>query len=161
MVMRSLTHVRKQFLAFALLAALTTASASPSVGVTLLPFTGGWPDLSVTASVPFATYETFEGPVEFAARLDVITALNFSERPAVGLTATGIFVSHDMLQPYFGAGAVLGWDAPAAGGSLYVTPTVLAGLRVPLNPTWAARFEGTVAPLRRAFTLGVGIELSL
>jgi len=144
----------------AALLALSPALAQPTLGLIASPFTGGWPDLTLAASLPFATYESAEGPVEFAARLDVTLPVDLSELPAVGLGATGTFVSHDMLQPYFGLGARLGWSPPPTE-AFYVTPTLLVGLRVPLDPTWAVRVEGNVAPLQGAFGVGVGVDLFL
>lgn len=136
-------------------------AATPTFGVSIIPFTGGWPEAMLTASVPFSTYESNEGPIVFAARLDISAPINFSHLPTVGLAATGMFTSNDMFQPFFGIGAALGWARPPEAQYLYVTPTVLAGLRVPLNPTWGARVDAVYAPLRSHLWVGIGVDLAL
>lgn len=138
----------------------SSAAASPSFGVTIAPFTGAWPALTASVSVPFSTYESAEGPIVFAARADVTAPLDFAGLSAVGLAATGTFTSHDMFQPYFGAGAALGWRAQGETRVIYVSPTILAGLRVPLNDVWAARIEATAAPLGGSYSIGLGVEVA-
>ncbi len=136
-------------------------AASPTFGVSIIPFTGGWPEAMLSGSVPLATYESNEGPLVFAGRLDVSAPLNFSHLPTVGLAATGIFTSNDMFQPFFGVGAALGWARPPEAQYLYVTPTLLAGLRVPLDPTWAVRVDAVYAPLRSRLWVGIGVDVAL
>lgn len=130
-------------------------------GVSVAPFTGGWPEGMLTVSVPFHTYESNEGPIVFAGRLDVSAPLDFSDLPRFGLGATGTFTSHDMFQPFFGAGAALGWAGPDDERHLQVSPTLLLGLRVPLPGAWSVRTEAMVAPLLGRFTVGLGVDVAL
>ena len=155
-------------LVLTLLAALVTLpflanahAQSPTFGVAVVPFTGGWPHGMLTVSVPFYTYESNEGPVVFAGRLDVSAPVNLSALPRIGLSGTGTFTSHDMFQPFFGVGAALGWAGPADAQYVYVTPTLLAGLRVPLPGVWAVRLDAIVGPLAGVFSLGLGVDIAL
>lgn len=134
---------------------------APSFGVSVIPITGGWPEGMVTVRVPFYTYETNEGPLVLAGRLDVSAPLNFSELPRIGLSGTGLFTSHDMFQPYFGAGAVLGWVGPPEAQAIYVTPTLLGGVRFPLTEIISAQAEAIVAPFVGRISVGVGVELAV
>lgn len=145
---------------FVLLACSSAAAASPGFGLTIAPFTGAWPELTASVSVPFATYESAEGPIVFAARADATAPLNFAGLSSLGLAATGTFTSHDMFQPYFGAGATLGWQGDAPTRSLYVTPTLLAGLQLPLNEVWSVRVEGSAAPLVGLYSFGIGFGVA-
>lgn len=138
----------------------SAAAASPSFGVTVSPFTGGYPVLTASAMLPVVTMESAEGPVAFAGRLDVSTPLDFSTLPSVGLAVTAAFTGNDMFQPYIGAGASLGWYGSAGTRFALLTPTVLAGLRVPFDVTWAARVEVAAAPLVGGVSLGLGLEVS-
>lgn len=142
-------------------AAASASAQSPTFGVTVIPFTGGWPDAMLSVSVPFYTFESNEGPLVFAGRLDVSAPLNLSALPRIGLGATGQFTSHDMFQPFFGAGAALGWAGPEGAQHIYVTPTVLAGLRVPLPGVWSVRLDAIVAPLIGVFSVGLGVDVAL
>lgn len=155
-------------LVLTLLAALVTLpflanahAQSPTFGVAVVPFTGGWPHGMLTVSVPFYTYESNEGPVVFAGRLDVSAPVNLSALPRIGLSGTGTFTSHDMFQPFFGVGAALGWAGPADAQYVYVTPTLLAGLRVPLPGVWAVRLDAIAGPLAGVFSLGLGVDIAL
>lgn len=142
--------------------AVSQAAANPvTLALLITPFTGGWPAATVAAAVPFATYESNRGPVVFAARVDVTMPLDFAAPPTIGASATGTFTSHDLFQPYFGAGAALGWAGAPNARHLYVAPTVLLGLRVPLNDSWAARLEVSAAPLNASVMVSLGTELAL
>lgn len=134
---------------------------SPTFGVSVIPLTGGWAEGMLTVAVPFHSFESNEGPVVLAGRLDVSAPLNLSARPRIGLSATGMFTSHDMFQPFFGAGAALGWTGPVGAQHVYVTPTVLAGLRVPLPGVWSARLDAIVAPLVGVISVGLGVDIAL
>lgn len=136
------------------------SAASPSFGVSISPFTGGWPALTGTASLPFVTLESSEGPVVLSGRLDLSAPLGFSSPPSVGLAATATFTSLDLLQPYFGAGAALGWYGSGSARAAFVTPTLLAGVRVPFHDIWAARVEVAAAPFVGGASLSLGLEVS-
>ena len=161
-----LLHYRRRLLtllvALAALPVLAGAHAqSPTFGVAVIPFTGGWPHGMLTVSVPFYTFESNEGPVVFAGRLDVSAPVNLSAMPRIGLSGTGMFTSHDMFQPFFGVGAALGWAGPSEAQYVYVTPTLLAGLRVPLPGAWSVRLDAIVGPLAGVFSVGLGVDIAL
>ena len=159
-------HYRRRLLALlvalAALPALASAQAqSPTFGVAVIPFTGGWPHGMLTLSVPFYTFESNEGPVVFAGRLDVSAPVNLSALPRIGLSSTGMFTSHDMFQPFFGVGAALGWAGPSEAQSVSVPPTLLAGLRVPLPGAWSVRLDAIVGPLAGVYSVGIGVDIAL
>lgn len=161
-----LPYYRRRLLALivalATLPVLAGAHAqSPTFGVAVIPFTGGWPHGMLTLSVPFYTYESNEGPVVFAGRLDVSAPVNLSAMPRIGLSGTGMFTSHDMFQPFFGVGAALGWAGPSEAQYVYVTPTLLAGLRVPLPGAWSVRLDAIVGPLAGVYSVGIGVDIAL
>lgn len=161
-----LLHYRRRLLALivalATLPVLAGAHAqSPTFGVAVIPFTGGWPHGMLTLSVPFYTFESNEGPVVFAGRLDVSAPVNLTAMPRIGLSGTGMFTSHDMFQPFFGVGAALGWTGPSEAQDVYVTPTLLAGLRVPLPGVWSVRLDAIVGPLAGVYSVGVGVDIAL
>lgn len=136
-------------------------AAMPTLGLSIIPFTGGWPHAMLSGHVPLHTHESNVGPVDFGVRADVSAPLNMSELPRFGVGATATFSSNDMLQPILGAGAEAGWRGDAADQHLYVTPTLIVGLRVPLNPTWSVRIDAVVAPLARRVYVGLGVDIAL
>ena len=158
-----ISYYRRRVLAvLATLTLLAGAYAqSPTFGVAVVPFTGGWPHGMLTVSVPFYTYESNEGPVVFAGRLDLSAPVNLSALPRIGLSGTGTFTSHDMFQPFFGVGAALGWAGPPDAQYVYVTPTLLAGLKVPLPGVWAVRLDAIVGPLAGVYSVSVGVDIAL
>ena len=161
-----LPYYRRRLLALivalATLPVLAGAHAqSPTFGVAVIPFTGGWPHGMLTLSVPFYTFESNEGPVVFAGRLDVSAPVNLSALPRICLSSTGLFTSHDMFQPFFGVVAALGWAGPSEAQYVYVTPTLLAGLRVPLPGAWSVRLDAIVGPLAGVYSVGIGVDIAL
>lgn len=161
MLPRTRSFPRKLFGSLLILSLLAAAAAAtPTFGVSLSPFTGGWPAVTATAGLPFVTFDSNDGPVVVAGRLDVSAPLDFSSLPSVGLAATATFTSHDMFQPYFGVGAALGWYGSAGSRNAFVTPTVLAGVRVPFADAWAARVELAAAPFVGGVALGLGLEVT-
>lgn len=147
-----------------LLSSFLTARAAggptPSFGVAVVPFTGGWPALTASFTLPVTTLASREGPVALAARLDATAQVDFALPPDVGVSALSVFYFHDQLNPYLGLGAALAWRAGAAGPEGYVTPTVLAGLRLRVSDEWAARFEAVVAPFVPTVAVSLGVEVS-
>ena len=156
--------LKRRLAAICLLIALVTSAAqgaAPTIGLSIIPFTGDWPHAMLSSHIPFHTYESNVGPVDFGVRVDVSAPLNLSELPRFGVGATAAWSSNDMLQPFFGAGAEALWRGAQGERTFYVTPTLIVGLRVPLDPTWSVRIDAIVAPLDRRVSFGFGVDIAL
>jgi hypothetical protein len=137
-------------------------AAGPSFGVLLSPAAAGAASLSLSASMPFALLPVVDGAVAFGVRVDASSALgSLAATPAVGLHATASFEPVGGAGSlYAGTGVALGRQATVTGTIVALTWTVLAGLRVPIDATWAAVVQFAAAPLLGGVGVGIGLEVT-
>ena len=135
-------------------------AAGPSFGVLLSPTIGGGPIVTVSAALPLARLATEAGDLAFGVRADASANLDrLAAPPALGLHATAT-VERPTASAYAGTGIGLAREASAAGSNAILTWTLLAGVRVPLDPTWSIVVQLAAAPLLGGFGIGLGMELA-
>jgi len=146
------------------LAALTLThalAASPTFGVLLSPATSGTATLTLHASMPFAHLPLDAGVVSFGVRADASSALDRLTTPSVGVQATvGFEPTHGIGSLYAGTGMALARRPTLSGTSATLTWTVLAGVRLPIDATWAAIVQLAAAPLLGGIGIGIGLEVT-
>jgi len=135
-------------------------AAGPSFGVLLSPTISGAPIVTLSAAVPLARLATDGGHLAFGVRADASATLDrLAAPPALGLHATAT-VERPTASAYAGTGIGLAREASAAGSNAILTWTLLAGVRVPLDPTWSVVLQLAAAPLLGGFGIGLGMELA-
>jgi hypothetical protein len=135
-------------------------AAGPSFGVLLSPTISGAPIVTVSAALPVARLATDAGQLAFGARADVSATLDqLATLPALGLHATAT-LEQSTASVYAGTGIGLARQRTAAGSNAILTWTLLAGVRVPIDPTWSVVLQLAAAPLLGGVGIGLGIEVA-
>jgi hypothetical protein len=142
------------------LAALTLThalAANPTFGVLLSPAT-----LTLSAGLPIAHLPLDAGVVSFGVRADASSALDrLTATPSIGMQATVDFEpTHGIGSLYAGTGIALARQPTLTGTISTLTWTILAGVRLPIDPTWAAVLQLAAAPLLGGIGIGIGLEVT-
>lgn len=135
-------------------------ASTPSFGATLAPAVQGSSVLSVQAFVPVFVFEDDGAPVRIAARADLATRLDFATLPSVQLAAEAALGPADEVHAYVATGIVVVARTVDASRDWLAAWSLVGGVRIPIDATFAARIEAVSTPQLGAIGIGIGLDIT-